>query len=116
MGYAYRKTGDATQGLAMYDKALQMSPRFPDAMEYRGEAYLALGRIDDVKQAYLALIATDRTQADVLMKAMAAWVAKPPAGIEPEALSAFAAWITERAKLASTTADMGLTSNQTVWR
>jgi tetratricopeptide (TPR) repeat protein len=116
MGYAYRKTGDATQALAMYDKALQMAPGFPDAVEYRGEAYLALGRIDDVKQAYLALVATDRPQADLLMKAMGAWVAKPPAGLEPAALSDFVAWINDRAKLASTTADMGLTSNQTVWK
>jgi tetratricopeptide (TPR) repeat protein len=116
MGYAYRKTGDATQALAMYDKALEMAPGFPDAIEYRGEAYLAVARIDDAKGAYLALLATDRTQADLLMKAMAAWVAKPPASIEPEALSAFMAWINERAKVASTTADMGLRSNQTVWK
>jgi len=116
MGYAYRKTGDATQALAMYDKALQMAPGFPDAIEYRGEAYLALARIDDAERAYMALLAADRTQADLLMKAMAAWVAQPPAGVEPEALSAFAAWISERGKLAATTVDMGLTSNQTVWK
>lgn len=116
MGYAYRKTGDAAQALAMYDKTLEMAPGFPDAIEYRGEAYLALARIDDAERAYLALLAADRTQADLLMKAMAAWVAKPPAGIDPEALSAFTAWITERAKIASATADMGLTSNQTVWK
>src|SRR5579864_4302930 len=116
MGYAYRKTGDATQALAMYDKALQMAPGFPDAVEYRGEAYLALARIDDAERAYMSLLASDRPQADLLMKAMAAWVAKPPAGVEPEALSAFAAWISERGKLAATTVDMGLTSNQTVWK
>ena len=116
MGYAYRKTGDATQALAMYDKALEMAPGFPDAIEYRGEAYLALGRIDDTKQAYLKLVAIDRPQADLLMKAMTAWVANPPAGFDPEALSAFTAWINERAKLGSVTADMGLRSNQTVWK
>jgi Tfp pilus assembly protein PilF len=116
MGYAYRKTGDATQALAMYDKALEMAPGFPDAIEYRGEAYLALGRVDDTKQAYLKLVATDRPQADLLMKAMAAWVANPPAGFDPEVLSAFTAWINERAKLGSVTADMGLRSNQTVWK
>ena len=116
MGYAYRKTGDATQALAMYDKALQMAPGFPDAVEYRGEAYLALARIDDAERAYMSLLASDRPQADLLMKAMAAWVAKPPAGIDPDTLSAFTAWISERAKIASTTADMGLRSNQSVWK
>jgi tetratricopeptide (TPR) repeat protein len=116
MGYAYRKTGDATEALAMYDKALEMAPGFPDAIEYRGEAYLALGRVDDTKQAYLKLVATDRPQADLQMKAMAAWVANPPAGTEPDVLSAFTAWINERAKLGAVTADMGLRSNQTVWK
>jgi tetratricopeptide (TPR) repeat protein len=116
MGYAYRKTGDATQALAMYDKALQMAPGFPDALEYRGEAYLALARVDDAERTYLALLASDRTQADQLMKAMTAWVAKPPASVEPATLSAFEAWIQERVKLAATTADMGLRSNQSVWR
>jgi tetratricopeptide (TPR) repeat protein len=116
MGYAYRKTGDATQALAMYDKALQMAPGFPDAIEYRGEAYLTLARLDDAEGAYMSLLASDRTQADLLMKAMAAWVAKPPAGIEPETLSAFVAWINERGKIALTTADMGLRSNQSVWK
>jgi tetratricopeptide (TPR) repeat protein len=114
MGYAYRKTGEPTQALAMYDKALQMAPGFPDAMEYRGEAYLALARVDDAEKAYLALLATDRTQADQLMKAMTTWVTKPPASIEPATLSAFEAWIQERVKLARTTADMGLRSTESV--
>jgi tetratricopeptide (TPR) repeat protein len=116
MAYAYRKTGDATQSLAMYDKALEMAPGFPDAIEYRGEAYLALGRTGDAKEAYLTLFAADRTQADLLMKAMSAWVAKPPAGIDPAALSALEVWIKERGKLASATVDMALRNNQTVWK
>ena len=53
MGFAYRKTGDYAKALEMYDKALALQPGFPDAIEYRGEAYLALNRIDDAKQAYL---------------------------------------------------------------
>src|SRR4029453_4210184 len=37
MGFAYRKTGDYTKALEMYDKALVLQPGFPDALEYRGE-------------------------------------------------------------------------------
>ena len=86
MGFAYRKTGDYAKALEMYDKALALQPGFPDAIEYRGEAYLGLNRIDDAKQAYLELFASDRKQADILMKAMTDWVAErhtDPAGVDP---------------------------------
>src|SRR4029078_7221731 len=63
MGFAYRKTGDYLKSLEMYDKALQLKPGFPDAIEYRGEAYLGLNRIDDAKKAYLEVLAGDRKQA-----------------------------------------------------
>ena len=118
MGFAYRKTGEPVKALEMYDKALQMAPGFPDAMEYRGEAYLALNRVDDAKTSYLSLFAKDRTQADDLMKAMTVWVTKhqaDPAGVDPAAVTALDTWIKERVKLATTTADMGLHSNHSVW-
>ncbi len=119
MGFALRKTGDAAKALEMYDKALQIAPGFPDAMEYRGEAYLALNKIDEAKQSYLALFASDRTQADQLMKAMEAWVAShqaQPAGVDPGLVSSLDSWIKERSKLSTLTANMGLKSNQSIWK
>lgn len=116
MGFTLRKTGDAVKALEMYDKALQMAPGFPDAMEYRGEAYLALGRVEDAKQSYLKLFASDRTQAEVLMKAMTSWVAKPPTGADPAAVATLDTWLKERAKIATVTSDMGLRSNRSVWK
>ena len=116
MGYAYRKTGEPTKSLEAYDKALQMAPGFPDAIEYRGEAYLALGRVDDAKQAYLSLFSKDRTQADVLIRAMSAWVAKQPTGVDATTLASFDAWVKERAKVATTTSDMGLSNNHSIWK
>jgi tetratricopeptide (TPR) repeat protein len=119
MGFAYRKTGDYTTALQMYDKALQMAPGFPDAIEYRGEAYLGLNRIDDAKQAYLELFASDRKQADILMKAMTEWVTRrqaDPAGVDPAALSAFESWIKERSSLAGQTASMALAAQHETWR
>jgi len=116
MGFTLRKTGEPVKALEMYDKALQMAPGFPDAMEYRGEAYLALGRMDDAKQSYLQLFAKDRTQADVLMGAMKAFVAKPAAGVDPAAVASLDAWIKERSKIAQVTHDMGLRSNRSVWK
>jgi len=118
MGFAYRKTGEPAKALEMYDKALQLAPGFPDAIEYRGEAFLALNRIDDAKQAYLALFAKDRAQADQLLKSMSDWVVKhktEPAGVDPSELDGLDGWIKERAKLSTLTAHMGLSSNQSIW-
>jgi len=119
MGFAYRKMGDYTKALEMYDKALQMAPGFPDAIEYRGEAYLALNRVEDAKQAYMELFASDRKQADLLMKAMVDWVARrhaDPAGVDPAALSTFESWIKERSTLAGQTAHMALAAQHESWR
>src|SRR5437868_1650054 len=76
----------APKSLVNYEKALKINPGFADAIEYRGEAYLGLNRIEDAKQAYLTLFAKDRAQADSLMKAMNTWVSKhqaEPAGVDP---------------------------------
>jgi len=119
MGFALRKSGDPVKALEMYEKALQLAPGFPDAIEYRGEAFLALNRIDDAKAAYLELFAKDREQAGQLMKAMTEWVAKrqaEPAGVDPGAVAAFDTWIKERAKVAALTVNMSLASNHAAWR
>jgi tetratricopeptide (TPR) repeat protein len=106
VGFAQRKLGDPAKALASYDRALLLAPNFPDAIEYRGEAYLALNRIDDAKQAYLALFAIDRKQAELLMKAMSGWVAQrkvTPAGADPAAVSELEKWISERSVIAQQT-------------
>ncbi|PYR91242.1 MAG: hypothetical protein DMF84_18240 [Acidobacteria bacterium] len=119
MGFAYRKSGDYEKALEMYGTALQMAPGFPDAIEYRGEAFLALNRVDDAKQAYMELFASDRKQADILMKAMGDWVTQrkaEPAGVDPAALTAFEGWMKERGALAGQTVSMGLTPVHTAWQ
>jgi tetratricopeptide (TPR) repeat protein len=109
MGLAYRKLGNYEKALESYDRALQLAPNFPDAIEYRGEAYLAVNRIEDAKQSYLMLFAIERKQADMLMKAMTAWVAKrktDSAGVDPAAVSSLEQWIKERAAVAQETRRM----------
>ena len=119
MGYAYRKTGDYAKALEMYDQAIKMAPGFfPEAVEYRAEAYLALNRIDDARQAYLELFAADRKQADILMTAMKSWVTArhaDPAGLSPEVISAFEKWIGERDGMAKQTSLMGVSSRYAGW-
>ncbi len=116
MGFAYRKTGDYVKALEMYDKALKLKPGFPDAIEYRGEAYLGLNRIEDAKQAYLEVLAADRKQADTLMAAMKVWVQDhkaTPAGVDPAAVDGLEKWIGDRAEIAKDTAPMGLSHGPT---
>ena len=111
MGFSYRKTGDYVKALEMYDKALQLKPGFPDAIEYRGEAYLGLNRIDDAKQAYLQVLASDRKQADTLMAAMKTWIEEhkaTPGAVDAATISGLETWIGERGEIAKDTAAMGL--------
>jgi tetratricopeptide (TPR) repeat protein len=120
LGYAYRKTGDYAKALEMYDQAIELAkPQiFPEAMEYRAEAYLALNRIDDARQAYLDLFGADRKQADILMAAMKGWVAArhtDAAGVSPDALAAFEKWIGERDGIAKQTSSMALTTRYAGW-
>jgi tetratricopeptide (TPR) repeat protein len=119
LGYAYRKTGDYAKALENYSAALALSPNFPDAIEYRGEAYLGLNKPDDAKQAYLTLFASSRAHADTLLKAMKTWADQrhaDPSGIDPAALAAFEGWLHERAALAGATVDMARNTPQGAWR
>jgi tetratricopeptide (TPR) repeat protein len=111
MGFALRKTGDYAKALEMYDRALTLKPGFPDAIEYRGEAYLGLNRLDDAKQAYLEILAADRKQADILMAAMQKWIEQKkvnPASVDPAAVSGLETWMKERTEIARETVAMGL--------
>ena len=116
MGFSYRKTGDYVKALEMYDKALKLKPGFPDAIEYRGEAYLGLNRIDDAKAAYLEVLAADRKQADTLMAAMKTWIQEhktTPAGVDAATVDGLEKWIGERSEIAKQTAPMGLSHGPT---
>jgi tetratricopeptide (TPR) repeat protein len=111
MGFSYRKTGDYAKALEMYDRALTLKPGFPDAIEYRGEAYLGLNRVEDAKQAYLEILAVDRKQADTLMAAMQKWIEQKkasPAGVDPTVVSGLETWVTERGEIAKDTMAMGM--------
>lgn len=103
LGYALRKTGDFEGSLKAYDRALELAPFYGEAIEYRAEAYLGLGRLDEVKEAYMHLFAKERALADQLMEAMQAWV-KNPGDVPKDKVEAFAAWLKERGEIADQTA------------
>lgn len=97
MGYANRKLGRYEEALHAYGQALKINPDTTFAIEYQGEAFLGLNRIDEARFNFLRLYALDQNQAVKLLRAMHAWVqaneAKPPAGVDMPALTA---WIAEK--------------------
>ena len=103
LGYCLRKLGDYKASLAAYDRALEIEPRYAEAIEYRAEAYLGLNRIDDAKQAYMDLFKGQSDQASALLEAMQEWVAHrsdDPGDADPSDVEAFSGWVAERTELA----------------
>jgi len=105
VGYTSRKLGHYDDALGAYAKALTLKPGYPDALEYRGEAYLGLNRIPDAQQSYLDLYAGNRALAGKLLSAMKAWsTAQRAAAANVANLDEFDKWIQEREQIAGQTA------------
>jgi tetratricopeptide (TPR) repeat protein len=106
LGFSRRKIGDYNGALEAYNRSLSLAPGYALAVEYRAEAYLALERVEDAKQAYVELFSGDRGRADELMKAMKGWIEKrriDPGKMSPDALKEFAAWVEQREQIAKQT-------------
>ena len=113
LGYSNRKLGDYKAALAAYDKAIELRAGYPEATEYRGEAYLALNRTEDAKQAYLDLFAVNRELAGKLLESMKAWAASP--GKKKDDVADVNDFVQERAKIASQTASLTRESATQGW-
>jgi Flp pilus assembly protein TadD len=50
LGYTLRKTGDRSQALIYYQKALDIDPRHKGALEYQGELYIELGQLGKAEE------------------------------------------------------------------
>lgn len=55
LGHAWRKLGNHELSFASYQEALKLNPRHRGALEYVGEAYLELGRIDEARATLMRL-------------------------------------------------------------
>ncbi len=105
LGYALRKHGNYDASIAAYNRALELKPGFPEALEYRAEAYLGLGRLEDASRSYMRLLRLDRERADLLMAAMETWLEKSgnPAAeatpASPRTVDWFRGWVEERKQI-----------------
>ena len=113
LGYSSRKLGDYKAALAAYDKAIELRMGYPEATEYRGEAYLALNRTEDAKQAYLDLFAVNRELAGKLLDSMKKWAATP--GKKKDDVEDLDDFIKERTQIAAQTASLTRESATQGW-
>ena len=111
LGYALRKSGDIQKAIGAYNYALELKPDFLPAVEYRAEAYLALGFLDETKSSYMRLFREDEALAAQLMAAINQWL---EAQTEPsEVVEDFGRWASERQRLVSFTPSTEIVSE---WR
>lgn len=119
LGYAHRKLGDYDDALEAYERALALHPGYPEALEYRAEAYLGVKRIADAKQSYLDLFATNRSVAGKLLEAMRSWIVTQRAAAAPAELTVvndLDSWVQERAQIAAQTASLTREGTAAGWR
>lgn len=109
LGFVLRKTGQYQVALECYNRALSLAPNYTPAIEYRGEAYLGLDRVEDAKQAYLQLFSSDRAKSDQLFEAMKGWEEKrrsDPGTVSPDAIQEFGQWLRQRQEIAGQTSSL----------
>jgi tetratricopeptide (TPR) repeat protein len=118
LGYTQRKLGSFDDSLASYAKALELKPGYPEALEYRGEAYLRLHRIHDAKQAYLDLFASNRRIAAVLLESMRVWIQTQQGthAVDASELTDLQQWVQERSQIATQTAALTRAGAAASWR
>jgi Flp pilus assembly protein TadD len=54
-----------------YQEALRLRPDYPQALEYLGEAYVQMGKLDEARAVLERLRALDPREADELSEAIA---------------------------------------------
>jgi len=106
LGYAQRKLGNYDAAVAAYDESLRLNPEYTEAIEYRAEAYLSLGRLEETRAAYLELVNMDRPRADQLMAVIQKWLQQEHVSIDPKLMAEFENWATERLTLSNQTFDL----------
>jgi tetratricopeptide (TPR) repeat protein len=118
LGYTQRKLGSYDDALASYTKALDLKPGYPEALEYRGEAYLRLNRIHEAKQAYLDLFASNRKIAATLLDSMKVWIKSQQGSraVDASVVTDLQQWVQERSQIATQTAGLTREGAAAGWR
>jgi tetratricopeptide (TPR) repeat protein len=70
LGYALRNQKKYPESIAAYEEALKRRPNYAQALEYLGEAYVQMGRLDDARAIHGRLQPLDAGEARELAKAI----------------------------------------------
>jgi cytochrome c-type biogenesis protein CcmH/NrfG len=70
LGYALRNQRRYAESLDAYHEALRLRPEFPEALEYLGEAYVDMNRLDEARGVLARLRPLDRARAQELAEAI----------------------------------------------
>jgi Flp pilus assembly protein TadD len=70
LGHALKMQRRYDGALLAYDEALKLRPNYPKALEYLGETYVELGRLDDARNVLARLQALDGTLAGQLARSI----------------------------------------------
>ncbi|HEV2700537.1 MAG TPA: tetratricopeptide repeat protein [Steroidobacteraceae bacterium] len=118
LGYTQRKLGSYDDALASYARALELKPGYPEALEYRGEAYLRLNRIQEAKQTYLDLFSSNRKIAATLLESMKSWLKSGHGGaaVDASVVTDLQEWVQERSRIAIQTAALTRAGSAASWR
>ena len=96
LGFTSRKLGDYQESLSAYEKALALSPNYPEAIEYRAELFLLTGRLAETKDSYATLLKMDAAYAATLKTAMQDFLKADkafPASVTAQQREEFARWV-----------------------
>ena len=74
LGYCQRKTGKYEDALKSYDRALRMASAYAEAIEYRAEANILLGRLRDALSDYDRLVKLDQEKAKLFLAVASDWL------------------------------------------
>jgi tetratricopeptide (TPR) repeat protein len=107
VGYIHLRLGAFGESIDDYNHALALKSDLLEAVEHRGEAYMAVDRLDDAKAAYMDLFNHARPLADQLMVTMQKWLEShrlAANGMRAADIDSFGKWLQERDGIAKQTA------------
>ncbi|HEX3846907.1 MAG TPA: tetratricopeptide repeat protein [Steroidobacteraceae bacterium] len=107
VGYIHLKLGAYNESIDDYNHVLESKPDVLEAVEHRGEAFVAVNRLEDAEASYMDLFNHERPLADQLMASMQKWRdahRAAPNGVRAADIDAFAKWLGERDAIAKQTA------------
>jgi tetratricopeptide (TPR) repeat protein len=108
-GFVHLRLGAFSESIDDYNHALALKSDLLEAVEHRGEAYMAVDRLDEAKAAYMNLFNHARPLADQLMASMQKWLAShraAPGAMRAADIDSFDKWLQERDGIAKQTASI----------